>query len=86
MIENMLAMNKKNLLGTLCAAVALTALVSSCGDKTTRSTGLEFSRNMYDPLAFNPDQPNANFADGKTAATILSAHRCGELFTRWFDG
>ncbi|WP_293956353.1 MULTISPECIES: cytochrome c [unclassified Sphingobacterium] len=69
MIENMLAMNKKNLLGTLCAAVALTALVSSCGDKTTRSTGLEFSRNMYDPLAFNPDQPNANFADGKTAQT-----------------
>ena len=62
-------MNKKSILGTVCAAVALTALVSSCGDNTTRSTGWEFSRNMYDPIAFNPDQPNENFANKQTVQT-----------------
>ncbi len=65
----MLAMNKKNFLGTVCAAVAFAAVVSSCGDKTTRSTGLEFSRNMYDPIAYNPDQPNENFENKITAQT-----------------
>lgn len=69
MTENMLAMNRKNFLGTVCVTVALAAIVSACGDGTTRSTGWEFSRNMYDPLAYNPDQPNPNFADGKTAQT-----------------
>ncbi|MGM1428121.1 c-type cytochrome [Sphingobacterium lactis] len=65
----MLAMNKKNFLGTVCAAVALTAVVSACGDGTTRSAGWEFSRNMYDPIAFNPDQPNDNFTNKITAQT-----------------
>ncbi|SEF48479.1 Cytochrome C oxidase, cbb3-type, subunit III [Sphingobacterium lactis] len=69
MKENMLAMNKKNFLGTVCAAVALTAVVSACGDGTTRSAGWEFSRNMYDPIAFNPDQPNDNFTNKITAQT-----------------
>lgn len=67
MIENMLAMNKKSFLGTVCAAFALAAVVSSCGDGKTRSTGLEFSRNMYDPIAYNPDQPNKNFKNNSTA-------------------
>ncbi|WKK59005.1 MULTISPECIES: cytochrome c [unclassified Sphingobacterium] len=67
MKENMLAMNKKNFLGTVCVAAALAAVVSACGDGTTRSTGLEFSRNMYDPIAFNPDQPNDNFKNKQTA-------------------
>ncbi len=67
MNENMLAMNKKGLLSVVGAAVALSAVVSSCGENTTRSTGWEFSRNMYDPIGYNPDQPNANFKDGKTA-------------------
>lgn len=62
-------MNKKNFLGTVCVAVALAAVVSACGDGTTRSTGWEFSRNMYDPLAFNPDQPNPNFKNKQTAQT-----------------
>lgn len=62
-------MNKKNLLVTVCAALSLTAVVSSCGDKTTRSTGWEFSRNMYDPIAYNPDQPNENFKNKQTAQT-----------------
>ncbi|QBQ42455.1 c-type cytochrome [Sphingobacterium psychroaquaticum] len=67
MKENMLAMNKKNFLGSVCAAFALAAVVSSCGDGTKRSTGWEFSRNMYDPIAYNPDQPNNNFKNNITA-------------------
>lgn len=65
----MLAMNKTKLFGTACFAIAFAALISSCGDKTTRSTGWEFSRNMYDPIGYNPDQPNKNFANGQTAQT-----------------
>ncbi|SFB82912.1 Cytochrome C oxidase, cbb3-type, subunit III [Parapedobacter composti] len=60
-------MNKMRFLGAVGAAVAIAAVVTACGDKTTRSTGWEFSRNMYDPIGYNPDQPNANFKDGKTA-------------------
>lgn len=62
-------MNKMKLLSAVGAAVAFATVVSSCGDGTTRDRGWEFSRNMYDPLGYNPDQPNANFADGKTAQT-----------------
>jgi len=65
----MLAMNKKNFLGTVCVAIAISTLFASCGDKKTRSTGWEFSRNMYDPIAYNPDQPNENFANKQTAQT-----------------
>ncbi len=60
-------MNKRKLLGAVGAAVVIAAVATSCGDGTTRSRGWEFSRNMYDPIGYNPDQPNANFADGKTA-------------------
>lgn len=67
MKENILAMNKKGFLVSVCAAFALAAVVSSCGDGKTRSTGLEFSRNMYDPIAYNPDQPNNNFSNKMTA-------------------
>ncbi|GAA4783626.1 hypothetical protein GCM10023231_09090 [Olivibacter ginsenosidimutans] len=64
----MLAMNKTKLFGTACFAVAFAALISACGDHTTRSTGWEFSRNMYDPVGNNnPDQPNKNFKNGQTA-------------------
>lgn len=62
-------MNRKNFLGALSAAVAIATVVAACGDRTTRSTGWEFSRNMYDPIGYNPDQPNNNFKDGKTAQT-----------------
>lgn len=64
---NMLVMSKMKLVGTVCAAVALVAMAASCGDKKTRSTGWEYARNMYDPLGYNPDQPNENFANGLTA-------------------
>ncbi|WP_308378388.1 c-type cytochrome [Parapedobacter tibetensis] len=62
-------MNRKNFLGAVSAAVAIAAVVAACGEKTTRSTRWEFSRNMYDPIGYNPDQPNNNFKDGKTAQT-----------------
>ncbi len=61
----MLVMNKTNILGISLLAIAITAILSSCHDK--RSRGLEYAPNMYYPLAYNPDQKNANFADGKTA-------------------
>ncbi|RQP13729.1 MAG: cytochrome c [Parapedobacter sp.] len=67
MNENMLVMNKMRLLSVVSTAVAIAAVAAACGDRTTRSTGWEFSRNMYDPIGYNPDQPNANFKDGKTA-------------------
>src|SRR5690606_18147695 len=56
-------------LRTISAAVAIAAVVSAGGDGTTRSRGWGFSRSMYDPLGYNPDQPNNNFKDRKTAQT-----------------
>jgi len=61
----MLAMNKFRILGASIIAVAATVLISSCNDK--RSTGWEYAPNMYEHLAYDPDQKNPNFADGKTA-------------------
>jgi len=67
MKENMLVMNKKNFLGAVCIAISLVAITAACGDGKTRSTGLEFSPNMYDPIAYKPDMPNSNFKNGSTA-------------------
>ncbi|GAB3913110.1 c-type cytochrome [Mucilaginibacter boryungensis] len=61
----MLAMNKFRILGAAVVAVAATVLSSSCNDK--RSTGWEYAPNMYEHIAYDPDQKNPNFADGKTA-------------------
>jgi len=58
-------MNKNKFVYTAFLAIAFAATFSACKDK--RSTGLEYARNMYDPIAYNPDQPNKNFKDGKTA-------------------
>ena len=65
MIENMLVMNKLRAVGIACCLFAVGSLVSSCFDN--RSTGLEYAPNMYEHKAFDPDQPNKNFKDGKTA-------------------
>ena len=65
----MLVMNKIKLLSVVGVAAVFAAVATSCGDGTTRSTGWEYARNMYDPIGYNPDQPNANFKDGKTAQT-----------------
>ena len=65
MIENMLVMNKLQSIRVVLFTAVIISVVSSCGDK--RSPGWEFAPNMYDAKAFNPDQPNKNFKDGKTA-------------------
>lgn len=61
----MLVMNKLLIIRTLFLTVAGASVISSCSNN--RSTGLEFARNMYDPIAYNPDQANKNFRDGITA-------------------
>jgi mono/diheme cytochrome c family protein len=61
----MLAMNKIKILGTTVIIIAATIIISSCKDK--RSTGWEYAPNMYEHIAYDPDQKNDNFKDGKTA-------------------
>lgn len=58
-------MNKRIIISLIFLGVASAAILSSCKDK--RSRGLEYAPNMYYPIAYNPDQKNKNFADGKTA-------------------
>ena len=60
-------MNKKYLVYTTFIVLVIVVMFSACKDK--RSTGLEYARNMYDPIAHNQDQPNKNFANGATAQT-----------------
>ncbi|WP_317130420.1 c-type cytochrome [Pedobacter frigidisoli] len=47
-------MNKNKFVYAAFLAIAFAATLSACKDK--RSTGLEYARNMYDPIALNPDQ------------------------------
>jgi len=61
----MLAMNKFKILGTAVITIAASIVVTSCKDK--RSTGWEYAPNMYEHIAYDPDQKNPNFKDGKTA-------------------
>jgi mono/diheme cytochrome c family protein len=61
----MLAMNKYKVLGIAVITVAAAIVTTSCNDK--RSTGWEYAPNMYEHIAFDPDQKNPNFKDGKTA-------------------
>jgi mono/diheme cytochrome c family protein len=61
----MLAMNKFRILGLAVITVVASIVVTSCSDK--RSTGWEYAPNMYEHIAFDPDQKNPNFKDGKTA-------------------
>src|ERR1700739_752635 len=58
-------MNKRKILGISVIIIAATAWVTSCSDK--RSTGWEYAPNMYEHIAYDPDQANPNFKDGKTA-------------------
>lgn len=59
----MLPMNRIKILNIL---TVLSVLLSACG-KDKRSTGWEYAPNMYEHIAYDPDQPNTNFQDGKTA-------------------
>ncbi|HTD39351.1 MAG TPA: cytochrome c [Mucilaginibacter sp.] len=58
-------MNKIKILGITAVTIAATVVITSCKDK--RSTGWEYAPNMYEHIAYDPDQPNPNFKDGKTA-------------------
>lgn len=60
-------MNKNKIVAASFVVLAIAATLSACNDN--KSTGLEYARNMYDPIAYNPDQPNKNFANGQTAQT-----------------
>ena len=62
-----LAMNKNKVVLASFCILASAVIFSACRDK--QSTGLEYARNMYDPIAYNQDQPNKNFANGATAQT-----------------
>jgi hypothetical protein len=61
----MLAMNKIKILGITVITIAVTIIATSCKDK--RSTGWEYAPNMYEHIAYDPDQKNNNFKDGKTS-------------------
>lgn len=61
----MLAMNKIKILSIAVVAIAATVIITSCKNK--RSTGWEYAPNMYEHIAYDPDQANSNFKDGKTA-------------------
>ncbi len=61
----MLAMNKIKILGITVIVIAATVVITSCKDK--RNTGWEYAPNMYEHIAYDPDQANPNFKDGQTA-------------------
>jgi len=58
-------MNKIKIFGAAVLAVATSVVATSCKDK--RSTGWEYAPNMYRHIAYEYDQKNNNFKDGKTA-------------------
>lgn len=60
-------MNKNKIVAASFVVLAIAASLTACN--SNKSTGLEYARNMYDPIAYNPDQPNKNFANGQTAQT-----------------
>ena len=60
-------MNKNKIVLGAFGLLASVAMLSACRDN--KSTGLEYARNMYDPIAYNQDQPNKNFANGATSQT-----------------
>lgn len=62
----MLAMNKIKILNILTVLFAVSVLLTACG-RDKRSTGWQYAPNMYEHIAYDPDQPNTNFQDGKTA-------------------
>lgn len=59
-------MNKMKILGATIIVIATSVVLTSCG-RDKRSTGWEFAPNMYDAIAYNPDQANKNFKNGITA-------------------
>ncbi len=68
MKENTLVMMKNSFRIFTIALVTLLTIgsLSSCYH-SKKNPGYEYAPNMYYPLAYNPDQENANFKDGKSA-------------------
>ncbi|WEK19034.1 MAG: cytochrome c [Candidatus Pedobacter colombiensis] len=61
-------MNKSKVVLASFCILAGAVVFSACKDK--RSPGLEYAPNMYEPIAYNPDQPNPNPSfKGQTAQT-----------------
>ncbi|MEE1884162.1 c-type cytochrome [Pedobacter flavus] len=58
------AMNRNKIIYGCFFSVVIAVAVAACGK---RSTGMEFARNMYDPIGYNPDQPNKGFKNGLTS-------------------
>ncbi len=52
---SILAMNKNRIVLATFSLLSAAVMFSACRDK--KSTGLEYARNMYDPIAYNQDQP-----------------------------
>ena len=53
--------------GILFISAFVAALILVSCSKVKRKPGWEFAPQMYEPIAYNPDQPNPVFADGRTA-------------------
>ncbi|MBB2151122.1 c-type cytochrome [Pedobacter sp. LMG 31462] len=79
---SILAMNKNKVVLASFCILASAVVFSACKDP--QSTGLEYARNMYDPIAYNPDQPNKNFKNGSTAQTP-PAHTTPVGFNKYDD-
>lgn len=52
-------------------AALVVGSLSSCYHSKT-DPGYEYAPNMYHPIAYNPDQPNAQFKNGQTAQTPVA--------------
>lgn len=76
---SMLAMNKNRVVLASFCILAGAVTFSACRDK--QSTGLEYARNMYDPIAPDYDTPISTDNEllksfnGHTAQTLLEIHR-----------
>ncbi|SMO39095.1 c-type cytochrome [Solitalea koreensis] len=59
-------MLRNKIKGVVLVSLIGVVTLSSCS-KVKRDPGLEYAPQMYRPIAYNPDQKNEAFADGKTA-------------------
>ena len=58
--------NNIRLVSFALAATVIVGSLSSCYH-SKKNPGYEYAPNMYHPIAYNPDQPNAQFKNGQTA-------------------
>jgi mono/diheme cytochrome c family protein len=58
--------NKIKIFSSAVGFVFVASTLSSCWH-SKESRGYEYAPNMYYAIAYNPDQPNPSFKDGKTA-------------------